>query len=88
MKISHKRLRNIVFFMSTLLFVSMDLFLIYVHQKMMLDSGISMGMGFLQLCFLILGLPLFIMFFVMRPSFTWWLSMIPIFILFIILIFK
>lgn len=67
---------------------AMDGILFIAHLKQIQDSGISMGLGFLQLAFLALGTPIIIVFYLLSPSWRWGLAMLPLFCVLIALLFK
>jgi len=80
--------RKLIFAFFVFIIFAMDGVLIFSHFRLMQDSGVSMGVGFLQLVFLTIGVPIIITFYILKPSRRWWYAMLPVFSVFLILLFK
>jgi len=66
---------------------AMSLVMILARFKMIGDSGMGMGIGFMSLFFLMIGAPILIMFTVLDPSWRWWIAMFPSLLAFVFLLF-
>lgn len=66
----------------------LNVILIYANIKMQQDRGMSMGVGFLNLLFLIIFFPIGINFWLSKPNRIMWFYMILLIVLFVYMLFK
>lgn len=87
MKLSRERARLFVLITTLLVVNAMTLIMLIARVRMAHDNGMAMGVGFVNLFFFCLGIPLFIMLFVLRLRREWWIAILPSFLAFFYLTF-
>lgn len=87
MKVTKEQARLVVLITTLVIVNAMTLVMLIARLRMAQDSGMAMGVGFMNLFFFSIGFPLLIMLLVLRPRRAWWTAILPSFFAFFFLTF-